>query len=195
VQLNDRMGNVAEPATKHFAGRDIYTHITYADLEDPVTGDTSAWAKEKEFKMHIGDTITASNALVVLRGLDRSPDRSRWSLQDSDLAVAAVLDITDVNKRPVQATPVFVIRDRIAFSRRATVDDLGLRFAFTRIDPGKEEFTITLAEKKSNRKDFIIMKAIIFPYINLLWTGCILMVTGTLIAVRQRFRRASRTSA
>ncbi|MEP7171039.1 MAG: cytochrome c biogenesis protein CcsA, partial [Bacteroidota bacterium] len=33
VQLNQRMGNVAEPATEHFFTKDIYTHITYADLE------------------------------------------------------------------------------------------------------------------------------------------------------------------
>ena len=36
VQLNERMGNVAEPATKHFLTRDIYTHITYAELEKKV---------------------------------------------------------------------------------------------------------------------------------------------------------------
>lgn len=33
VQLNERMGNVAEPATKHFFDKDIYTHITYAEIE------------------------------------------------------------------------------------------------------------------------------------------------------------------
>lgn len=33
LQLNPRMGNVAEPDTKHFLHKDIYTHITYAELE------------------------------------------------------------------------------------------------------------------------------------------------------------------
>ena len=31
IQLNPQMGNVAEPSTKHFLNKDIYTHITYAD--------------------------------------------------------------------------------------------------------------------------------------------------------------------
>src|SRR5205085_2357727 len=34
IQLNQRMGNVAEPDTKHFWTKDIYTHITYADLDN-----------------------------------------------------------------------------------------------------------------------------------------------------------------
>jgi len=37
---------------------------------------------------------------------------------------------------------------------------------------------------KSNKKEFIIMKAIIFPGINILWTGCILMIIGSLLAIR-----------
>ena len=44
---------------------------------------------------------------------------------------------------------------------------------------------------KSNKKDFIIMKAIIFPGINILWMGCILMIIGSLLAVRKRIRKNS----
>ena len=32
IQLNERMGNVAEPSTRHTLTKDIYTHVTYADL-------------------------------------------------------------------------------------------------------------------------------------------------------------------
>jgi cytochrome c-type biogenesis protein CcmF len=188
VQLNARMGNVAEPATKHFAGRDIYTHITYADLEDASDGDTAAWGAAKDLVMKIGDTAMASTAMLVLQGLDKDPDRSSRSLQDTDLAVAALVEITDAGKRKRQASPVFVIRNQIAFTREDTVGELGLRLGFTRIDPETETFTLTLAEKKSNKREFIIMKAIVFPYINILWLGCVLMVAGTLIAAVKRFR-------
>jgi cytochrome c biogenesis factor len=36
------------------------------------------------------------------------------------------------------------------------------------------------------------MKAIIFPGINILWTGCILMAIGTAMAVYQRIRKKGR---
>lgn len=38
VQDNPRMGKAPEPATKHYLNRDIYTHVTYADLNiDTIT--------------------------------------------------------------------------------------------------------------------------------------------------------------
>ena len=45
---------------------------------------------------------------------------------------------------------------------------------------------ISVAEKQSNSRDFVIMKAIIFPQINFLWLGCILMFIGSWVAVAKR---------
>jgi len=36
------------------------------------------------------------------------------------------------------------------------------------------------------------MQAIVFPQINLLWLGCLIMTAGALMAVRQRKRTESR---
>jgi len=38
------------------------------------------------------------------------------------------------------------------------------------------------------KKDFVILKAIVFPYINVLWSGIIIMFLGTAIAIRNRVR-------
>ena len=38
--------------------------------------------------------------------------------------------------------------------------------------------------------EFVIMQAIIFPGINILWIGCVLMALGTGMAVWQRVKRA-----
>ena len=48
---------------------------------------------------------------------------------------------------------------------------------------------IDIAEKEGNVREFVIMKAIIFPQINILWTGCILMIIGTWIAIVKRIRQ------
>ena len=45
-------------------------------------------------------------------------------------------------------------------------------------------------EKKSNDPPFILMQAFIFPYINLLWLGSILMGVGSLLAVWKRIYRS-----
>ena len=40
-------------------------------------------------------------------------------------------------------------------------------------------------------REFVIMQAIVFPGINILWIGCVLMAMGTFMAVRQRLKRGA----
>jgi len=58
-----------------------------------------------------------------------------------------------------------------------------------KINPENGSIEITLSEKLSNNKDFIVMEAYIFPYINILWLGCLVMAFGTIIAIIERVRK------
>ena len=184
------MGNVAEPATKHFLTRDIYTHITYANLDDKKDQENnSLYSPAKSYELSIGDTIMTSNSFIILQGLNKNIDRTNLQLNDSDLVVGATLLIEDINKKLYTAEPLFMIRNFSILTREAVNDELGLKFLFDKIDPSNGKIRINISEKKSNKKDFVIMKAIIFPGINILWTGCLLMITGSLIALRKRLRK------
>lgn len=193
VQLNERMGNVAEPATKHFWNKDIYTHITYAEVEKS-SEDTSDYQEGKKKMIAIGDTIITSNSFVILKGLNKNPDKTDSHLHESDLAVAAVLEIQDVNKKIYKSEPLFIIRDMSVYTYDSYVNELGLKFTFDKIDPETGKIQLAVAEKKSNKKDFVIMKAIIFPGINILWAGCIMMIIGSLIALKKRIRQLKSAS-
>jgi cytochrome c-type biogenesis protein CcmF len=186
LQLNERMGNVAEPATKRFLTRDIYTHLTYAQVEDESGDPGNPYQPPKTQTMAIGDTFITSNSFVVLKGLNKDVDRTALGLGVNDLAVAAVLEAEDVNRRKYEVQPLFIIRNMSLLSQPAVIDTLGLKFEFERIHTETGQLDISVSEKKSNRKEFIIMKAIIFPGINLLWTGCILLIIGSVLAVRHR---------
>lgn len=187
IQLNERMGNVAEPATKRFLHKDIYTHITYAEL-DPPPGEKAkeGYLEPKTRSMNIGDTIDASNSFIILEGLNRDVKDEALHLGPSDIAVGAILRIVDVNNKSYAAEPVFLIRDFSIYNLDAEIDELGLKISFDKIDPSTGKIDISVHERKSNKRNFIIMKAIIFPGMNILWTGCLLMITGTLISVRKR---------
>jgi cytochrome c-type biogenesis protein CcmF len=52
-----------------------------------------------------------------------------------------------------------------------------------------------MAQEKPKKKDYIILKAIVFPYINLLWGGCIIMIIGTVIAIFNRIQQSKKGSA
>ena len=54
-------------------------------------------------------------------------------------------------------------------------DGWGLRFRIESFDPENETVEMTVWEHESVRKDFVVMQAVIFPQINWLWLGCVLM--------------------
>ncbi len=187
LQLNERMGNAAEPDTKHFIDKDLYTHITYSELENTKDNDKSDYTEPKSIMMKEGDTATTSNSLLILEGLSTALDKSKYGLGANDIAVAANIVAIDVNNKKHYANPVYIIKDQVQYSDDALLDSLGLKFSFVKIDTENGKVEIKISEKKSNKKEFVILKAVIFPHINILWMGCLLMIIGTSIAVRKRF--------
>jgi cytochrome c-type biogenesis protein CcmF len=191
IQTNPRMGNSAEPDTRHFANFDVYSYVTYADLENikqPQAGEKDEYAQAKNVTMKMGDTIFSSNAIIILDSLSSSVAENQNAEEMNDLAVKAIFRVLDINKT-YSATPVFRIHNNAVESIPSKVDELGLLFNFWKVNPENGSIEITLQEKKSNKKDFIVMQAIVFPYINVLWIGCIVMVLGTVIALIERIKR------
>src|SRR5690606_31038493 len=80
--------------------------------------------------------------------------------------------------------PKYFIRELMASSIPERVEDLDVRYSLTKIYPEDGQVEITIEQKL---KKFIIMKAIIFPYINLLWLGSIVMVVGIFLSLRKRY--------
>lgn len=191
IQTNPRMGNVAEPDTRHFLTFDVYTHITYAPLEslkEMKKGDTDDYTAAKNFKMHKGDSIFSSNAIIILDSLSTRFDKKQYGLEDTDIAVRAHLRVLDIKKK-YEATPLYVIRNSAVQPLASKVEELGLQFMFWKLSPETGEVEISLQEKTSNIRDFIVMQAMIFPYINILWMGCFIMILGTVLAIIERIRK------
>jgi cytochrome c-type biogenesis protein CcmF len=78
-----------------------------------------------------------------------------------------------------------LIRDQRAARIPDVINDLGIRVAFSKINPETDSFDFDIY---TTQKDFVILKAIEKPYINILWTGTLLLVVGYVIAIRRRYR-------
>ena len=187
VQVNPRMGNVAEPDTRHYLTSDVYTHITYADMSQ-FDEQKNDFKEGKKNTVKTGDTIFASNSIIVVDGLFKDVDKAKYKLEENDIAVGAHLLITDISNHTYEANPVFVIRGSYLVPVAEEIKDLGLKFEFTSLNTDNGKVDIVVYEK--NKSDnFIIMKAIIFPFINILWIGCLVMIVGISISILQRVRR------
>jgi cytochrome c-type biogenesis protein CcmF len=194
VQLNPRMGNVAEPDTRHFLHKDIYTHVTYAELEERKE-DENGYKEPITHKLGIGDTVFSSSAIIVLDGFLKNMDAKQMGLNDSDLVVGASFRIITITGKEYRAEPVYILKDRSSvISMPQEVEELGLKFSFDKIIPHENKIEINLFEKKNNQREFIILKAVVFPYINILWIGCILMAIGIAIAVVERVKKNSQVA-
>ena len=191
VQTNPKMGNVAEPDTKHFLTKDIYTHITYADLDikSSSLGPDTAMGETHVASIKLKDTISLSNCFMILSHVRPVEHKKDLGLQDSALAVEATFDIFDAKNKKTQAHAYFVIEHNHPFSIPLADKEKGIEVQFTKINPDTAKFDFAVRERNSNQRDFIVMEGIVFPYINILWTGCIVMVLGTVLAVKKRIRK------
>ncbi|MES2134008.1 MAG: cytochrome c biogenesis protein CcsA [Bacteroidota bacterium] len=188
VQDNPKMGKASNPDTKHYLDHDIYTHVTYADLSDTKDVKKDAYKEPTNFIGHMGDTIFADNAIILIDSITTNLNEEQFAQSDSELVVTAVLKATDINGKIYRATPKYILKNSMIMPDQFELQELGLKFIFWKINPNEGSIEIQMSEKISNSKDFVVLEAYMFPYINVLWLGSIIMIIGTVIAIRERRR-------
>jgi cytochrome c-type biogenesis protein CcmF len=78
----------------------------------------------------------------------------------------------------------------MVFTKPGTGEETGLKVEMEQINPEKRSVEVSMSELKGGKfNDFIIMQAIIFPGINILWSGCVLMVIGIIISIYYRIKK------
>jgi cytochrome c-type biogenesis protein CcmF len=179
-------GLSANPSTKHYWNRDIFTFI------NATSGRTDA--DTAHFKDNVvqkeGDTISLKGGYMVYNGIVRNIEHRNITLQENDLGVEASLSIYDLNGKVKDLHPAFVVRNR---QYEEYTDDslssldlsvrLGLRVEST------DKVTVNILTKQgAGASSYIVLKAIVFPYINVLWLGVILMVLGFFISIFHKLR-------
>lgn len=193
IQLNERMGNSPEPDTRHTLFEDLYTHIKWARITPPET-DEEGWLGGREAEFTVGDSMFISSTLISLDSLIVIGDEGRpqLGLLDKDLALGACFTLEGVDGEGATfektATPLYIVRDSLIVPDMHEVEGLGLKVRIEKFDPVTEVVSLTIWEHESVRRDFIVVQAIIFPLINVLWLGCILMTVGSFMAVRRRLK-------
>jgi cytochrome c-type biogenesis protein CcmF len=195
IQNNPMMGTAAEPGTKHFWEKDIYT-VAYADVQTEI--DSASLGKFKpptNYVGHLKDTIFAGNAIIVIDSLKTNVNEAEYKKSDSLLEITAVLTAYDSRNRVFKAYPKYAIKNNMQIPGDYVIEELGLKFVFWKINPQEGTVEITLSERVGNSKDFIVMEAHVFPYINVLWIGCLIMAIGTGIAIVERVRLIRRKNA
>jgi len=188
IMRTGRMGDNAEPATQRFLSHDIYTHVTYADLNVEATVNKNEYTEPQNNIIHPHDTLFATNAIIILETLETNVSKEQYEKNDSSIMVTAVLKAYDIDTKIHYARPKYHLIKNQIDPISDSIPELGLHFTFWKINPTDGSVEIMMSERKTNQKDFIVMEAYMFPYINVLWLGCMVMVIGTALAIWQRIR-------
>ncbi len=189
IQLNEIMGNVAEPATEHFALYDVYTHLTYADVD--VHDSSDPYHHESIINMKQGDSVIYNKHFLYLDSLMVNANTNIESSRTLDVMLIAKIRMQNMQGEISTTDAIYIVRNNIAQSVPGLLEDgeLKYKFLFSEVNPEAGSIQIKAYEHIENEKPFIVMKAIIFPYINVLWIGMVLMAIGTFIAMLQLFKQ------
>jgi len=145
----------------------------------------------KSFQLKEGQSIQLEEGKkITLSGFDKNPNSAYLEgKKENDIVIGAKLKI-EWNNTIKEIMPIYVIRDQNIIPLPDRITDPWMSFYFTKIDPETGDMTFKYYENKkigsvpiqiaenAPRTDYLVMEAIVFPGINLVWLGSLLMVFG-----------------
>jgi cytochrome c-type biogenesis protein CcmF len=170
----------SNPDTKMFLTRDIFTFISYAANDSKVEDTAQFVIKE----MAEGDTAFYSNGIIILNRVVKNPVNEKYNFKSTDAALMADITLVSKDSLHYKAMPLIQV-DTIGINQ---VDDTvyaqNLYVKFAGVTDGRK---IKIAIKESDKLiQYVTLKAYIFPYINLVWLGLIIMAIGIVMSAVKR---------
>ncbi len=178
VNPKGQEGLISSPASKHYWNKDIFTYVTSYLMPKDKGSFIDHTVKE-------GDTIFVGSGYLVFRGFNRDVKDPRYTPQEGDVAVTADLAYYDMKGQKGMLRPIYYIHDKYDNQITDTLQKEGIMARLEKILPEQKSALIQVKQSKPT-DDYIVLKALLFPYINLVWLGVIVMVIGFLISLRNR---------
>jgi cytochrome c-type biogenesis protein CcmF len=187
AQINDQMGGlIASPDILRQWSKDLYTHVS--SIPDP--RKEREWSKTQEFTVAMKDTFFLNDYIAIFDGQERISSEEVMRLTSTktqsseDIGLKAIIRILGKEGKESYLYPIFLIKDK----QVGIVPDIslehGLRISLQKIDPETGKFTFGV---NTTQKDYIIMKAMEKPLINVLWIGTLVVMLGFGIALIRRY--------
>ena len=164
------MGNVYNPDTKHFIDKDIYTFLSYAQ-QSAGEADADGYSKSGEQAMSLNDTLAVGRNLLILNNI-------KTSMVNDDVnnaSIAASFTIMSMANGSMDTEIKYEIIDGQLKRTDGVLEPFNLKLRFEGVEPDSKAINIGIYEKQ---QDYIVMKAIIFPFIGVLWFGIVILFSG-----------------
>jgi cytochrome c-type biogenesis protein CcmF len=168
------------PDKQHYLDRDIFTYISYANILDKQR-DTSGF---KVFPVGIHDTIYYSKGMLILDTVLINPTTDKYHFTSSDTALLAKIRVITRDSQQYTLSPLLYVKDNMV---HRVADTLFVQNLAVELGSVMKNRKIQLLTKESSDMvPFVSLKVYMFPQINLVWAGVLIMMTGFVISIRNR---------
>lgn len=183
AQINEDMGGLlASPDIKRHPAKDLYTHVSSVrNPEEPVK-----WSELREDTIALKSTFFVNDYVAEVDNLRQLNAVPGFSMEDADIAVEANITLQGEYGN-YDANPVFIIRDNKIGRVPAELPELGVRLYLINILP---EQNSVIVGYNTRQKDWIVLKAVEKPWINILWLGTGVLMIGFGMATYRRFKES-----
>lgn len=172
----------SNPDIKHYLFHDVFTYISSLP-------DKSATVDTAQFKLHeikIKDTVFYSKGYMILNDVLKNPDNERFHFLPTDTALAADITVFSKTGTSYKAYPLLQVKN---LDLNYTDDTVFSQNLFLRLTGLADVNKFKLSVKESDMPpDFVTLKAYVFPYINFVWLGLIIMVAGIIVSLMRRVK-------
>lgn len=172
----------SNPDTKTFLTKDIFTYISFA-LNDKNKEDTAAF---ETYEMAVGDTGYYSNGYFILNNVEKNPNNEKYQFTSNDVALMASITFVSKDSMHYKASPLIQADSIGLMQTDDTVYAQNLFVRFVGVSKGQK---VKIGVKESQSFiDFVTVKSYVFPYINLVWLGLIIMALGLTLSMIMRMQ-------
>jgi cytochrome c-type biogenesis protein CcmF len=184
INRHPQMGQVSNPATRHKMMKDIYTYISHAHEVDFTDADGYSLLMHEHVKP--GDTLVAMRSFIIFDSL-----RVEMPSGVENISLHARFQIRSMMFEPREVWISYHLDEEFESFEDAYLEDLELKLRFESVTEQPKTIILGIYGKAD---DHIILRAIIFPYIRLLWLGTFVMLAGLIWSLVRRIKRARTTN-
>ncbi|RYY40699.1 MAG: cytochrome c assembly protein [Chitinophagaceae bacterium] len=190
VNYKDNAGLMANPDAKHYWNYDVFTYIT--SLSNDPGKPVEDTAQFKPRKLRVGDTAWYSKGFMVLEEVQSRDNIPQAGFAPTDSASVATVKVFAKTSSIYTMQPLLVSKGGTRIPYADTVTAEGLVVQLQRVEPGNYELGVKESDAVLR---YITLKAYKFPFINLVWLGTLVMVTGFVMSLFRRVRMNARSEA
>jgi len=184
VNPKGQQGLIANPASKHYLHKDIFTYIT--SIVDPKQKQA-----KHEFKSYVlkrGDSLFLNNGFLVFQDFEQANFDDK-----GNISVRANLQAFNLKGSVGTVSPIYEIKNSVEQEPQVErLEAMNLAVKFTKVLPDKNAVEL-MVKQDDELEEYIVMKALLFPYINVLWFGIVVMVIGFFISMYNRITKKEKS--